>query len=204
MLTNVLSFLLKALSYQGVVIVAWVAIALTHIVWSRRQGQEPEAVEFRPGRVPLINPGGLVAWAVSSIVGIVLLAVAGTFGTVWASPITLVLAVGIYALSLEFARREWFVIQRPNDPRHEVENYWEARVRCHDCGHSYIAYEMDRDPSSGHAPICLACASDHKVFLRAARAEAHAARRPVTTAAPEPAEDVAGVIVTARSGRDAL
>jgi hypothetical protein len=185
MLTDVFSFLLETLRFQGVIIVAWVAIALTHIAWSKLRGHVPDRIEFRPGRVPLVNPGGLTAWVVSSAVGILLLAFGGTFGEIWAPPITLAVAVVVYGASLEVARSSWFVMERPHDPREEVDDQWTARIRCHHCRQAYIAYEMDRDPSSGHEPICLACASDHGDFLRAAREEARAlAGRP---AADEPA-----------------
>mgnify|MGYP001177766628 CR=1 FL=1 len=59
-----------------------------------------------------------------------------------------------------------------------VDDAWAARIRCHHCNQAYIAHEMDRDPSSRHEPICLACASDKAEFLRAARAEARAYARP--------------------------
>lgn len=172
MLTDVLSWLLKALTYQGVVIVGWVAIVMTHIAWSHIRKIKPNQTEFRPGRVPLVNPAGMSAWLISSVVGIVLVAFAGDFGAIWAPPITCVLAAGIYALSIMFAKESWFIMRRPHDPRTEVDDCWEARVRCGYCQNAYIAYEMDRDPSNGHEPICLACASDHTRFLQSARAEA--------------------------------
>ena len=51
----VLDNLLKALAYQGVFITAWVAMALVHIAYVRATGTR---VEFRPWRIPVINPGG--------------------------------------------------------------------------------------------------------------------------------------------------
>ena len=49
-------------------------------------------------------------------------------------------------------------MERPDDPTDEVDDPWEARVRCHACDKSYIAQEMDRDPTAGHQAICAACA----------------------------------------------
>lgn len=187
MLTDVLSWLLDALRFQGVVIVGWVAVVLTHLAWSRLRNIAPDQVEFRPGRVPLVNPGGLTAWVVASGTGILLLAVAGDFGGVWAPPITCVVAVGVYGVSLRFARKSWYVMARPHDPRHEVDDHWSARVRCHHCGDAYVAYEMDRDPSHNHEAICLACAAIHKDFLRAARAEARV-QRSIAEHRPAPGE----------------
>ncbi|TSD49894.1 thiamine permease [Rhodococcus sp. KBS0724] len=179
MLTNVLTWILQALSYQGVIIVSWVAIALTHILVASR-GIFPHVppAEFRPGRVPSINPAGVFAWGASSLVGIMMVAFRGASGAVWAPPVSCVLAAGLYGIALRYSKPSWFTLDRPFDPRDEVADPWESRVQCHRCGDSYIAYEMDRDPSAGHQAICLACASNAPSFLRAAELEA-AAHRPV-------------------------
>ena len=42
--------------------------------------------------------------------------------------------------------------------------------RCSRCHKSYVAVEMDRDPSRGHEPICASCATGHN-FRAAALAE---------------------------------
>jgi len=171
MLTDVFSFILDALRYQGVFVVSWVAIAMVHIAWERSHGRTPESAEFRPGRVPLINPGGMAALLVSAAVGIYLLAGAGAFGATWSTPITALVAAAVYLVSLTFARRGWFVIDRPHDPRSEVDDVWTGRVRCHVCDKSYIAVEMDRDPTAGHQAICGACATKQPGFHRAASRE---------------------------------
>ena len=62
MLTDVFT----TLQFQGVIIVAWVGVAMTHIGWSYLRGAKADALEFRPGRVPLVNPGGLLAWVSAS------------------------------------------------------------------------------------------------------------------------------------------
>ena len=36
MLTNIFNYVLDALNYQGIVIVAWVAVALAHVWYLRR------------------------------------------------------------------------------------------------------------------------------------------------------------------------
>jgi hypothetical protein len=190
MLTDVFSFILDALRYQGVFIVAWVGVALTHIAWERQRGIKPEQLEFRPGRVPLFNPAGLIAWFGSAGVGILMLEIKSIqpFGGTWSAPITFVLSIAIYYVSLQFARRSWFVLDRPNDPRHEVDDVWETRVRCHKCDKSYVAMEMDRDPEAGHQAICAECATESSTYYRAAHAESQQsggsgdADRPLTTA----------------------
>jgi hypothetical protein len=188
MLTNVFSFILEALRYQGVFVVAWVAIALTHIGSSKVKQLVGEEAEFRPGRVPMFNPGGLLAWFGSSAVGIVLIEAGGAFGATWSAPITAVLAAASYALVLTAARRGWFVMDRPHDPRQEVDDVWQARIPCHDCGKAYLAVEMDRDPTHGHRAICAACASESAGFYRAAHEEAKRAR--AGSGLQEPASEV--------------
>lgn len=158
MLTNVFSFILDALSYQGIAIVAWVAIALVQIAYLRRIGRAADA-EFRPGRVPAFNPAGLIAWAVATVVGVLLKTETTTFFGVWGLPVVFVLAAASYAALLTVAPVRWSVLERPNDPMLEVEDPWEDRVRCHACERSYLAREMDRDPSHGHEAICSACAT---------------------------------------------
>lgn len=75
MLTNVFSYLLKALAWQGVAVTSWVAILMTHYVLNR---DVKYGLEFRPGRVKAIMPG---AWAmiISTVVGIAIVE-AGTKG----------------------------------------------------------------------------------------------------------------------------
>ncbi len=57
-----------------------------------------------------------------------------------------------------------------HDPRDEVEDVWQDRIRCHACGKSYVAVEMDRDPAHGHEANCAACATSSP-FLDAVAAE---------------------------------
>lgn len=172
MLTNVLSWITTSLQYQGVLIVGWVAIALVHIGWMRLTNRGADFLEFRPGRVPAVNPAGAGAWGISALVGIAMVAFGSADVALWAPPVSFVLALVLYAAALTFSKESWFTLARPHDPRTEVDDMWEARVACHKCGDHYIAYEMDRDPSAGHQAICLACASDDIAFQRAATAEA--------------------------------
>lgn len=159
MLINIFEYLVQALAIQAVLIVGWTAIALTQIAYQRLQTGSEEQTEFRPGRVPQFNPAGLGAWFVSSGVGLYLLFGTEAFGATWSPIITFALAILIYGFALRFARKEWFVLERPYDPREEVDDPWEARVRCSRCDHSYLALEMDRDPSSSYATLCAACAT---------------------------------------------
>jgi hypothetical protein len=167
MLTDVLSYILRALNWQGVFVVAWVGIALTHIALTYRRERLPE---FRPGRVKSLTPA-VAVWFAASAVGIYLVEQGGVFGKTWSAPITLALSVVGYLAVAGFRA----ALDRGNDPRDEVADIWEARIRCHACDKSYVAVEMDRDPSNGHQAICSECASESIGFYSAARAEARQA-----------------------------
>jgi hypothetical protein len=108
MLTNVFSFILQALAYQGIFVVAWVAIAVTHIL-SPHYGEIFGAqIEYRRERVVAFNPCGLIAWLASSAIGIALLEVGGTVAT-FSSPAAALGAALVYRGALEFADRRSFV-----------------------------------------------------------------------------------------------
>ncbi|WP_159775293.1 purine-cytosine permease family protein [Streptomyces sp. HM190] len=169
MLTDVLSYLLRALAWQGVAVVAWVAIALTHIAVAPR---DPHGlVEFRPGRVPAFLPG---AWAilVATAVGIFITeeGTPGSWYVLTAPLITFALAAAVYAVALRAGGSR--LLKRRHDPRDEIDDVWRQRVRCHVCDRSYTAVEMDRDPSAGQDLICAACAEGSGAFMAAVRAEA--------------------------------
>jgi purine-cytosine permease-like protein len=162
MLTNVFSYVFDALNYQGIAIVAWVGVALTHVAYLRRRQIKLDEMEFRPGRTPPFNPGGIAAWVVATAVGVTLKIADTTesqFFDTWGLPLTFVISVGVYAAALTVSKPGWFTMDRPYDPLDEVDDAWEARIRCHSCEKSYVAREMDRDPSAGHLAICAACAT---------------------------------------------
>ncbi|MDQ5832239.1 MAG: thiamine permease [Actinomycetota bacterium] len=178
MLTNIFSYVLDALAYQGIAIVAWVGTALAHVVYLRRKQASLDRMEFRPGRIPAFNPGGITAWVLATAFGVVLKITDTTesqFFDTWGLPLTFVIAFGLYTLATVAARPDWFAMARPHDPIDEVEDTWAVRVRCHRCDKSYVAHEMDRDPTGGHQAICAACATGPAVHA-AARREAREAK----------------------------
>lgn len=182
MLTNIFSYVNDALAYQGIAIVAWVAIALAHIGWNHLHGKRLEQQEFRPGRIPAINPGGLIAWAVATGIGVYLkvgLSSTNQLFATWGLPITFGIAFGLYAASLLLARSTWFALERPGDPVQEIADPWEVRIRCHRCKRFFLGQETDRDPTADHQPICAECATGVE-FYGAARREAHEYRTHAT------------------------
>ena len=125
------------------------AVALAHVVYLRRHGRTADHTEFRPGRIPALNPGGILGWGIASVVGVVLKITDTTtsqFFDTWGLLLTFVLGFVIYTAATHFAKPSWFAMRRENDPALEVDDPDEARVRCHSCDKSYLAREMDRDP----------------------------------------------------------
>jgi purine-cytosine permease-like protein len=172
MLTNVFSYVFDALNYQGIAIVAWVGVALAHVWYLRGHHLKLEGLEFRPGRIPAYNPGGIAAWVSATAVGVILKitdTAESQFFDTWGLPLTFLIAFGVYALATRAARPHWFAMARPNDPSLEVDDPWEARVRCHRCDKSYVAREMDRDPTAGQQAICAACATGTAFYAAALR-----------------------------------
>jgi hypothetical protein len=149
-------------------VTAWVAIALVHI--AVRRADRDGLPEFRPGRLRPLTAGAGV-WVVASVVGITLTEQKALVRVAQLAPIiTVALAAGLYYAALKFAPSA--VRARGDDPRDEVPDVWEARIRCHACERSYVAVEMDRDPSANGAAICAACAADSSGLARAVRAGA--------------------------------
>jgi len=167
MLTNVFSYLLKALAWQGVAVTAWVAIVLVHFAMEHGEHCAPE---FRPGRIKRVMPG---AWAlvITIVIGIAIIET-GAKGSwyVEAAPIIIgILASASYVIAAKLGGAR--VIQRQFDPRDEVDDLWGARIECHVCKYSYTALEMDRDPSANQQAICTGCAEGNHEFLQAAHDE---------------------------------
>jgi purine-cytosine permease-like protein len=88
MLTNVVTWLLKALAWQGVFVTAWVTIALVAIALTRGSRSLPEV---RRDRLSAITPGAIV-WIVAAAVGIALTEVNAGVLTALAPLVTVAIA----------------------------------------------------------------------------------------------------------------
>ena len=102
MLLPIVQYLLLALAWQGVLVTAWVAIALTHILLDGGRNQEHAAIgdqHYRP-----FNSNGLIAWIVATVIGIVMLQLGqmnpdlAGIGSTWGPILTVVAAPAIYAI----------------------------------------------------------------------------------------------------------
>jgi voltage-gated potassium channel Kch len=106
---NVFEYILQALSYQSIFVVAWVAIALAHIFSPRYTRLFEDRIEYQLDRVSAFNPCGLGAWFFAAALGIALLNSGHATLATWSAPVTFVSAFGAYWLLLINARRSWFV-----------------------------------------------------------------------------------------------
>jgi hypothetical protein len=108
MLTNVFSFILQALSYQGIFVVAWVGIAVTHILSPHYQAFFGTEIEYRSDKVVAFNPCGLIAWFVSSGLGIGLLQSGGSLAS-FSAPAAALCSVISYRIALSLSGKRSFV-----------------------------------------------------------------------------------------------
>lgn len=155
MLTDVFSYIGKALAWQSAFFVGWTAIMVVRLLFPGKNGWS--SLDYRAFRTPLITPG-FVAWIGSAAVGIILGQAPGvSAGLSTVAPmISFVAAIVFYGLASTF----WPRVSHghPQDSRSEVFNSWEAWVRCHVCDLAYVANEVDRHPESG-VPHCDECAT---------------------------------------------
>jgi hypothetical protein len=155
MLTDVFSYLQSALTWQGVFLVSWVGIALTH--YALVPEDRAAGPEFRALRLPRVT-WGLAVWVLASAAGIYLVeapgvpaALAGT-----AQLVALVVSAVLYAVAVKLRP----AAEPPaGDPRSEVEDPAATWAECHRCEKAYVVLEMDREPAAGGAPVCDACAT---------------------------------------------
>lgn len=108
MLADVFAYLLQALAYQGIFVVAWVAVALAHILSDRYAALVGGDIEYRISHVPAFNPLGLFAWFAAAGAGILVYAAGGAHAE-FSAPTSAVVGFCLYFAGLRFARRSWFV-----------------------------------------------------------------------------------------------
>ena len=107
MMADVFSYILQALAYQGVFVVAWVGVALAHILSRTYQDRFNGHVELDNAYIPAFNPCGLVAWCGATLVGILIMNISAIAG--FSAPATFVFAYIVYEMGLRLAREEWYI-----------------------------------------------------------------------------------------------
>lgn len=112
MLSNVFASLLVALQFQGVFVVAWVAVVLSHILATSQRGDHfCGAEEFVHARIQAFNKYGIGAWLVGAIVGILMMEFGGPLHSA-SAPATFIISALGYRYLLGHARRGWATEQR--------------------------------------------------------------------------------------------
>ncbi|WP_028716593.1 cytosine permease [Paracoccus sp. J39] len=99
MLADVFAYILQALAYQGIFVVAWVGIALVHIATDRGAG------DADPAQARAVNPAGLGAWLLASGAGLALHFAGGTAASLSAPATFLVAGAAYGALAGRVAAR---------------------------------------------------------------------------------------------------
>ena len=107
MMADVFSYILQALAYQGVFVVAWVGIALSHILSKTYKERFSGHVELDNAYIPAFNPCGLIAWVGAAVIGIVTMHIPAISG--FSAPATFLFAYSAYEFGLKIAKDEWYV-----------------------------------------------------------------------------------------------
>jgi purine-cytosine permease-like protein len=116
--TDVFTYILTALTYQGIFVTAWVGVAVTHILSGTYERLFGDKVHYHAAEVPNFNPAGLTAWFVAAGAGLAM-TVTDTAAT-YSPVVTVLLSVAIYAAFLSVAKREWFTVDPAPAARDEA------------------------------------------------------------------------------------
>ena len=102
MLLPIVQYVLLALAWQGVLVTAWVAIALAHILINRGRNQEHGMRD--DAHYHSFNSSGLIAWIEATVIGIAMLQLGAInpdlvgLGATWGPILTALVGGGLYAL----------------------------------------------------------------------------------------------------------
>lgn len=107
--TDVFTYILAALTYQGIFVTAWVGVAVTHILSGTYERMFGDRVHYHSAEVPNFNPAGLTAWFVAAGTGLAMTLTEAAAS--YAPVVTVSLSVAIYAAFLRRARRSWFAVE---------------------------------------------------------------------------------------------
>lgn len=101
---NVFSFILQSLAYQGIFVVAWVSIAITHIVVNGATTRVEE-IDTAIRTAPKFNVKGLLAWLAGTAAGIAVMHIPG-FASSFSAPITALCGALTFATLTKSSRIE--------------------------------------------------------------------------------------------------
>lgn len=102
--TDVISYVLVALAYQGAFVSAWVGVALAHVLLGRAAATTAEASAEALARLPAVDVVGMMAWLCGAASSLALMQTSG-FSQSLATPAALLIAAAAYALLRWFGAR---------------------------------------------------------------------------------------------------
>lgn len=115
MLQNVFTFILKALAYQGTIVVAWVAIALVFIYLTRNVDMSPATLVARLHTTPTVRWGAFGTWVLSSVIGGFLIQAPAEIAG-WSAPVTAIIAAITYSIvKFRYLQSGSFAVNRSAD-----------------------------------------------------------------------------------------
>ncbi|MFW0784886.1 cytosine permease [Gordonia sp. CPCC 206044] len=91
MLTDVFSYLQTALNWQGVLVIGWVGVVLTHFAFTVRDRRDGPRID---DDIPRVR-AGLIAWIVPSVIGIGLMEISSVPAVIGQSTQLIVLALSV-------------------------------------------------------------------------------------------------------------
>ncbi|WP_417255204.1 purine-cytosine permease family protein [Celeribacter sp.] len=97
MLADVFAYILQALAWQGIFVVAWVALALTHILAEGKNGASYDEVHSSLAETPNVNGAGMGAWFLGAGTGLFLHVLGGGLSS-FSAPATFIVAALAYRI----------------------------------------------------------------------------------------------------------
>jgi hypothetical protein len=95
--TDVISYVLVALAYQGAFVSAWVGVALAHVLLGRSAATGAEASPEALVRLPAVDAVGMIAWLCGAAGALALMQSSG-FSNTLSTPAALLISAAAYAL----------------------------------------------------------------------------------------------------------
>ncbi|MBD3738881.1 allantoin permease [Thioclava marina] len=97
MMADVFAYILQALAWQGIFVVAWVAVALTHILSEGKNDASYDGAHSGLAETPNVNGAGMGAWLLGAGIGLVLHVLGGSLAS-FSAPATFVVAAVTYRI----------------------------------------------------------------------------------------------------------
>jgi hypothetical protein len=102
--TDVISYVLVALAYQGAFVSAWVGVALAHVILGGSAAGSTEASPEALAGLPAVDAAGTIAWLCGAASGLALMQTSG-FSKTLATPAALLISAAAYGLFRRFGVR---------------------------------------------------------------------------------------------------